>query len=84
MNSCGGFKKKKIKYWMLRKFGLENWCDENHAIFTNLNLSPQKNWTESKTVKFGLIDVSHGMCEFHKWQFQQKPKYWMFCRVVIE
>lgn len=46
MNSCGGFKKKKIKYWMLRKFGLENWCDENHAIFTNdfvnLNSSPQK------------------------------------------
>lgn len=31
---------------MLRKFGLENWYDENHAIFTNdfvnLNLSPQK------------------------------------------
>lgn len=46
LNSCGGFKKKKIKYWTLRKFGLENWCDENHAIFTNdfvnLNLSPQK------------------------------------------
>lgn len=83
MNSCGGFKKKKIKYWMLRKFGLENWCDENHAI-CKLEFIAPKNWTESKTVKFGLIDVSHGMCEFHKWQFQQKPKYWMFCRVVIE
>lgn len=82
-----GFQEKKIKYWTLRKFGLENLCDENHAILTNdcahLNFS-QKNWAASKTVKFGLIDVSHGMCEFHKWQFQQKPKYWMFCRVVIE
>lgn len=31
---------------MLRKFGLENWCDENHAIFTNdfvnLNFRPKK------------------------------------------
>lgn len=34
MNNCGGFKKK-IKYWMLRKLGLENLCDENHAILTN-------------------------------------------------
>lgn len=63
---------------MLRKFGLENWWDENHAIFTNdfvnLNLSPQKIERRVK-LKFGLIDVSHGMCEFHKWQFQQKPKY---------
>lgn len=34
MNNCWGFKKK-IKYWMLRKLGLENLCDENHAILTN-------------------------------------------------